>query len=313
VCRGLRFPRHDISHALDRTGRYDLELDREFPLVIKLFHFASKRFTRGPTWHERLELFVPLDGRVRFRMGDCEVWLDRGDLLVVDNLKLHQVVDSPELNTRVLVVSSYPELVYGLGSPAHDYGFLLPFYAQMEGRPHLVRATEPLAAQAHAELAELLACYFGRPPLFQIGCKAMLLRLLHLLAVRFRRAEVLHVEFVRQRERAQQFSRLLGYIETHYAERLAVEDAALMVAMSQSRFCRAFKRVAGMPFISYLTHVRLSRAARLLRQRPRRVVEIATETGFADQSYFVRQFRKHFGQTPTAAAPTRCSACDWTK
>ncbi len=31
---------------------------------------------------------MPLDGPARFRMGDQEVELQRGDLLVVDNLKL---------------------------------------------------------------------------------------------------------------------------------------------------------------------------------------------------------------------------------
>ena len=52
------------------------------------------------------------------------VKLGPGDLLVVDNQKLHHVVDHPRLDTRVIVVSFLPELVYSLGSSSHGYAFL---------------------------------------------------------------------------------------------------------------------------------------------------------------------------------------------
>src|SRR5215218_10276710 len=79
----LAFVPHRIGHLLDETGRYNEPFDREFPFLIKLFRYTSRRHTRGATWHERLELFLPLDGPARLRMGDEVVELDAGDLLVV--------------------------------------------------------------------------------------------------------------------------------------------------------------------------------------------------------------------------------------
>ena len=113
---GLRFERHDIAAQLDVRGHYAVKLDEDFPLLIKLFRYSSKHYTRGATWHDRLELFMPLDGPARFRMGEQEVELQRGDLLLVDNLKLHHVVDFPGLDTGVVVISFLPEFVYSLGS-----------------------------------------------------------------------------------------------------------------------------------------------------------------------------------------------------
>src|SRR5512134_513225 len=93
TCARLPFEPHDIAAQIDDRGRYDLPLDDEFALSIRLFHYSSRTHTSFPAWHEQLELFVPLDGRVRFQMGDNEIELTSGDLLVVDNLNLHRVVD----------------------------------------------------------------------------------------------------------------------------------------------------------------------------------------------------------------------------
>ena len=145
TCAHLPFEPHDIAAQLDARGRYEVPLDGEFAFNIKLFHYTSRQHTRGATWHERLELFVPLDGRTLFRMGDRTVELAAGDLLVVDNLTLHHVVDFPGFDTRAIVVSFRPEFVYSLGSPSYDYAFLLPFY------PRGGRDARVLALRKHAE------------------------------------------------------------------------------------------------------------------------------------------------------------------
>jgi AraC-like DNA-binding protein len=300
VCRGLRFEPHDIARQLDARGHYAVDFDEEFPLVIKLFHYTSNRHTRGATWHERLELFLPLDGPARFRMGDQEVELARGDLLVVDNLKLHHVVDFPGFDTRVIVVSFLPEFVYSLGSPSHDYAFLLPFYSKVERRPHVLRAGETAAALACAALRQLVERYTAgtRRPFHRAGCKAALLELLYHLAAQFRGSEVLKWEFMRQQQRSLRMKKLFEHIRRHFAERLPVAGAARLAGMSAPQFMKTFKRVAGMTLTAYLNHARLAHAARLLRETDRSIADIASEAGFADQSYFDKRFKRAFGQAP---------------
>ena len=300
VAANLHFEPHDIAAQLDGRGHYDVRLDAEFPLLIKLFRYTSRRHTRGATWHERLELFLPLDGPARFRMGDQEVALERGDLLVVDNMKLHHVVDFPGFNTRVIVVSFLPEFVYSLGSPSHDYAFLLPFYSKVERRPHVLRAADETAPEVHGALARLLECYFGDAarPFFQAGSKAFLLQLLYHLAAHFRASEVLKWEFMRQQERSLRLKKLFDHINAHSADKLSLGAAARLVGMSPPRFMKTFKHVAGMTLVAYLNHVRLGQAARLLRETNRTIAEIADAVGFSDQSYFDKRFKRAFGRTP---------------
>ena len=295
-----RFEPHDIASQLDGRGHYAVKLDEEFPLLIKLFRYTSKRHTRGATWHDRLELFMPLDGPARFRMGEQEVELQPGDLLVVDNLKLHHVVDFPGFDTRVIVISFLPEFVYSLGSPSHDYAFLLPFYSKVERRPHVLRAADANAQEAHDALIRLLECYFAgaKKPFFQAGAKAFLLELLYHLATHFRASEVLKWEFVRQQERSLRLKKLFDHISARPAEKLPVSAAARLVGMSAPQFMKNFKQVAGMTLVAYLNHVRLANAARLLRETGRTIADIADATGFSDQSYFDKRFKRAFGRTP---------------
>jgi len=298
TCSRLSFEPHDIAAQLDARGRYEVPLDEEFAFAIKLFHYSSRQHTRGATWHERLELFVPLDGRTLFRMGDETVELARGDLLVVENLTLHHVVDFAGFDTRAIVVSFRPEFVYSLGSPSYDYAFLLPFYSRGKHRARVLSLpTEPEACHA---IQRLIDCRFGTAdtPLQRAGCKAFLLQLLFELGRRFPASELLHWEFIRQQQRSMRLKALFDHVRDHSADRLTVGEAAHMVGMSHAQFMKTFKKVAGMTLVAYLNHVRLANGSRLLRETDLTIAEIATNVGFSDQSYFDKRFKRAFGLTP---------------
>ena len=297
-CAGLPFEPHDIAAQLDRRGRYEVPLDEEFALAIKLFHYSSRQHTRGATWHERLELFLPLDGRTLFRTGDETLELRRGDLLIVDNLTLHHVVDFTGFDTRAIVISFRPEFVYSLGSPSYDYAFLLPFYSRAGRRLRVL----PLPGEEGicAALRRLVECRFGSAdtPVQRAGCKAFLLQLLYEIGRRFPPSELLDWEFIRHQQRSIRLKALFDHVRDHYADRLTVGEAARLVGMSQPQFMKTFKKVAGMTLVSYLNHVRLAHGSRLLRETGLTIAEIASDVGFSDQSYFDKRFKRAFGRTP---------------
>jgi AraC-like DNA-binding protein len=240
-----------------------------------------------------------LDAVTKMRMGEQEVELQPGEILIVDNLRLHMTVDYPEFDSRVIVVSFLPEFVYSLGSPSHDYFFLLPFYFRPSDRPHVVRQSAPTLSQIHGAVAQLLRCYFGRSVYFEAGCKAHLLQLLFLLAQHFRSADFLRSELMRQQERAARLRPVFDYVSEHFAENLPLKQGAALAGLSQPQFIKLFKRVAGMTFVSYVTHIRLSHAFRLLKESSLTIAEVAIRVGFSDQSYFDRRFKSAFGQVPS--------------
>src|SRR5580698_10037178 len=187
ACKGLVFRQHDIARQLDERGRYELPMEKEFPFHIALYHLKSGSFTPVWNWHERLEVTMPLDGQLRMRMGGQTVTIGPGDLLVVDNLKLHNYEDFPGFNTRMITVTFLPEFVYMPGSLSCDYAFLLPFYAKHDGYPRLLLASDELAGPVTQALRDIVGCYFAGGDRLQVqcGCKAGFLRMLHHLRGRF--------------------------------------------------------------------------------------------------------------------------------
>jgi len=242
---------------------------------------------------------MPLDGPMRERMGDLVVDLHPGDLLVVDHLKPHQVVDAPGLNTRALVISFLQECVFTPGCPLTDHAFLLPFFKKVEGRPQLLRARSTRAGEAHDALRRLLECYFDRRG-FQreAGCKAWLLVLLNVLIQEFRGSALERVELLRRQEQVARLKPVFDHVRAQYAGRISLSAAAALCGMSKVVFGRVFKEASGMTLGSYLNHVRMTHAIELMVETRESIAEIAFQLGFADQSHFCRRFNQTFGSSP---------------
>jgi AraC-like DNA-binding protein len=299
---GLPFEPFVIDHLVDARGRYCLDLDPQFPFAIKLYEFAPVGDLYPLNWHERLEIFVPLSGEGEFRMGDRIIAFRAGDVLVVDNLKLHGLRSFRGTGNRAMTITFNAEFVYNIASPLCDFAYLVPFHCQTDQVQPLVSRQEGLAGPVHEALRRLVACYFDRAGglYARLGCKAYLLELLFHISRHFAGAEVAHSEYLRQQERARRLGRLFDHLQDHYARPLTIMQAARMVGMSESRFMKFFKQSTGTTLIGYVTHVRLAHACELLRGTDLPVGEIAARVGLPDHTYFDRKFRQHFRTSPRA-------------
>ena len=297
---GLKFEPYGIDHLVDAFRHHHLALDMEFPFAIKAFSYETFQPGERLTWHNRLEIFCPLRGAGRFQMGERIIDFMGGDVLVVDNMKLHGALSFEGPHSVAVVIYLKAELFYNLGSAVCDYAYLTPFYGLTEEALPILRAGDPAAAPVHEALFRLLRCYFDAPQdqYSKIGCKAYLGQILYLLSKHLGTSELARAEYLRRREQSQRLGALVEYLNHNYCEKITVPHAAAMVGMSKSHFMRFFKQATGMTFVDYLTHLRISKARQLLRDKNLTIAEISNRVGFTDQSYFDRRFKEHFGKPP---------------
>lgn len=87
------------------------------------------------------------------------------------------------------------------------------------------------------------------------------------------------------------------YIEEHYEENFSLDDIAAHVYLSPYYLIRVFSRIIGIPPHIYQQQVRIRHAKEML-IHGFSLAEVATRTGFADQSHFSNVFKKIVGVTP---------------
>ncbi len=90
----------------------------------------------------------------------------------------------------------------------------------------------------------------------------------------------------------------LQYIEAHFNKDIKLTYLANLCDVSPSYFSRVFSATTGTSISSYVTAIRLEKAAVLLSTSLRPVVEIACEVGYVDCGYFYKLFRKRYLCTP---------------
>lgn len=88
------------------------------------------------------------------------------------------------------------------------------------------------------------------------------------------------------------------FMRQNFEKSISLRQIAATASLSVSRFLFLFRRFYGESPIHFLIRTRLERAAQLLAYENLSIKEIAQESGFMDQLYFSRQFKKAFGKSP---------------
>ena len=90
---------------------------------------------------------------------------------------------------------------------------------------------------------------------------------------------------------------LCRYIHNHHTEKMTIDFLAKKSYLSRATLNRHFRNVMNMSVNEYINQVRCGYALELLRQGYS-VKTSAGLSGFADQSYFIKVFKKTYGITP---------------
>ena len=90
----------------------------------------------------------------------------------------------------------------------------------------------------------------------------------------------------------------IQYLSQNVASSITLKDVADHVHLNPAYFSTIFKQSTGSSFKEYLNMVRIEESKRLLTNTNYSVIDISVATGFEDQSYFSKVFKKYTGLTP---------------
>jgi len=92
--------------------------------------------------------------------------------------------------------------------------------------------------------------------------------------------------------------KIMIFISQRYMTHLTLDDIAAEVGLSRFHVARLIKRSTGKTMTQHIRTLRINKARELLESTDQKYADIAYDLGFADQSYFIKQFREMTGTTP---------------
>lgn len=234
-------------------------------------------------WHDCFEILYIIEGSRSFTAGKQSFSLKAGDILVLPPHLPH----SSDGGVYQCIVFGYAESV--IHTPYNSYNgiqYLLPF-----------RNAPALLCEDDAVLSGLLlkgaALFLGDVPTRSLEMHACILQIHAILWEKY-----LKNQYTTEKSYGY-LTQIQGYIEAHLFRDISPYDIADALHISHSHLCRIVKAAYRISPAALINRYRLSLSEKLLLQFPDMPIsEVSARTGFDDNSYFIRLFKKENGMTP---------------
>lgn len=107
-----------------------------------------------------------------------------------------------------------------------------------------------------------------------------------------------NLQSVHLQESENRINTVCVFLENHFAESISLKQVAELIHLTESNFCKFFKKATGKTFSDYLNDIRITQSCQILLHSDKLINVIAYECGFETLSYFNRVFLKKKGLTP---------------
>ena len=246
--------------------------------------------------HEYYQIYYLKSGKLIHHLGCGCAELKARDVFIIPP-NLPHYIEKASKDVCFYSISFMPRYIAEI---IHSNKFVADFIhcitdLSSEGvEPSLTLMSEDIAL-ADALVLKIMQEFLGGMTGSDALIKSSLSLLLSIFARAYLDEQFNNMKFASERETV---LHCLGYIKNHLSEKITLDEVAKRTAMSKSAFCESFRKVTGETFNNYLNRERVEAAAVLIKSG-KLVFEAAMKVGYGDPSTFYRNFRKHFGVSPS--------------
>ena len=285
-----------VEPQINAEGIHNYPFDPSFPIDVRFFT-SNGRYKNRMNRHHYLETFHVTSGDTTIQVQDRVLTAREGDLVVIGSFVYHRILASPGSQTQFTLLFFERSLI-DQGHP-EDTQYLLPFFGQNVGFPHVIPKTTGIPEEVLGLMRRIQAELPPSSVRVRLEIKTYLKMALILMVKYYAKLGISQDIDRRQRE-IQRLRPLFAFLNENCGKTLLVKDAAKLLAMSASHFMGFFKRATGQSFVSYINHFRIAKAQELLTTSDMSISRISRAVGFCNHSYFGMVFREMVGTTPLA-------------
>ena len=268
--------------------------DKEYPFCfyydnLALFDFNCVNWH----WHTEIEFVYVQSGTVTFCIGTEQITLSEGNAVFINSKVLHEFYS--EDNAVIPNFVCYPTFIAPIETRIYNQ------YVQPIISSTISYQIFSPALPWQKEILDILQEIFTQQ---NSACAKELITsslLQKLWVVFFEHIDTTHLNQQQDHSAQSQIKLqvMMQYIHTNYSLQIALSDIAQSAGISKSSALNFFHKYLKMAPVSYLILYRLKKASELLITTDLKLVEIAYATGFNNIGYFCKQYKIHYGITPT--------------
>ena len=263
--------------------RYETVIPND-DLPFRMFIFEGKdgnyRVTRH--WHQSVELFLVLEGKLDFFINSRQYGLKPNDFVIVSPNEVHSI-DCPDPNITIV-----------LQIPVKSF----EGYMSDESCISFAEKDKELKDKVVKLVTDMFETYEKQEYGYRLKVKSRFLEFMYLIVTEFRIEQTDKVQ-VQQKRHLGKLSQVTQYMKENYNKELSLEMVAARFGFTPTYLSHMFREYAQVGYRTYLIDLRVKYAMRELLNTDRYVGDIALDHGFPDARAFAKAFRKRYGCLPS--------------
>ena len=258
-----------------------------------LSHFSNKAAVCH--WHSELECIMVLEGEMHYFVNERVYRLARGTGIIVNANRLHFGYAVDDGDCVFLVLLLHPSL---LGGNAYiESHYINPLLYDADSDAILLSEGVEWHRQALFLINTLFQLSQEQPDHYELQIHIQFASLWLLL---YENTIAKNGSHQRSSLSNSHLKNMIGYIQKHYAEKIALNDIASAGMMCRSKCCNLFKQTLHQTPFEYVLHYRIQKSLSLLADDDLSITAIAAACGLSGASYYTEVFRKIIGISPSA-------------
>lgn len=246
-------------------------------------------------WHEHLQFYYFVSGSAFLDCGNRTFTAMQGDVVIINSCEPH-FMESRSDDLSFYIVRIDLPFLFSRQTDLCQTKFLVPLSQNRITFCNLIRGDERVTECISGMISE----FTSETPGYELAVKSDIYRLIVLLFRGHVRKVLSRNELNSRMDSLNRLDRVLGYIGTHYEEKISVGAMADIANFSVCYFCRIFRRITGKTLTEYVNDIRLENSAEYLKQSALSVTEIALRCGFDSVNYYSRLFHRTYHSSPGA-------------
>ncbi len=280
-----------ILHRCNSDSRQHYQMGRHYPIQLRprLLYAGyldrDRDFSEEAHSHEFLEVIFITDGRGRVLINGEEKAVARGDLVIYNAGVTHQERAERD-DPFSMLFAAYD----GLKITS------LPQNSLISASGGCIFPTGDMYGAISDALGSVIRELEGEEPFYTEIVQSLSETLIHLILRLISRAPdspgIIGTGRI--------IDTALTYIDTHYSEKISLEDIAAACYTNKYYLSHIFTQEEGMSVWKYILKKRILSSTVLLSDGRLSVEDVAALVGFGDPGYYCRVFKSSTGMTPSA-------------